>query len=159
MGAAFAIAIAIALLLVVLIGLTPWGKIGDQPMDSNIQHATPIGSNQGEAAFVTASVLNCRTAPAMEAESVAVLVRGDPVRLLARDEDWISLVHEDWAMLGSGSLLFRSGSLSSAAANTRRLRLRPLRSLHRGPFAAGEADRIEEHAAHAGADLPAHLGL
>src|SRR4029453_5311620 len=34
----------------------------------------------------------------------------------------------------------------------------PLR-FHPGPFAAGEVDRVEEHAAHGRADLPAHLGM
>ena len=32
-------------------------------------------------------------------------------------------------------------------------------AFHPGPFAAGEADRVEEHAAHGRADLPAHLGI
>lgn len=101
MHPAFVMAIPIALLLVVLVGLVLWGRLGGQPVEANVQRAAPISPDQGQPAFVTASVLNCRTSPSRQAESVAVLVRGDPVRLLARDGEWMSLVHEGgqcWAL-------------------------------------------------------------
>lgn len=101
MHPALVMAIPIALLLVVLVGLVLWGKIGGQPVEANVQRAAPLSPDQGQPAFVTASVLNCRTSPSRQAELVAVLVRGDPVRLLARDGEWMSLAHEGgqcWAL-------------------------------------------------------------
>lgn len=48
----------------------------------------------GQPAFVTASVLNCRSAPAAESPQLERLVRGDRVDMLARDGEWASVSHE-----------------------------------------------------------------
>jgi hypothetical protein len=46
-----------------------------------------------ETGFVTASLLNCRTAPAEQAEPVRILPRGEPVRVLALEPAWASISH------------------------------------------------------------------
>lgn len=89
---------AVMLLLVVLI-LWAGGK-QSEPVAFN--ESPEGGAPAGQPAFVTASMVNCRSAPAREAESVEILMRGDPVRLLARDGDWVSLVDRDgqcWALV------------------------------------------------------------
>jgi hypothetical protein len=63
--------------------------------------------SSGVTAYVTASVLNCRSAPAVQAQAVDRLVRGDAVRLIAPDGNWVSLSHEGrqcWALLRYFSL-------------------------------------------------------
>lgn len=53
-------------------------------------------------AFVTASLLNCRAAPARQGRSVRRLARGDQVQFIARDGDWVSLSYQGrqcWALL------------------------------------------------------------
>jgi hypothetical protein len=97
-----ALAIMLALVLA-LLALIFWaGQDGGGPVAfDNADRGVPIGPNQGEAAFVTASQLNCRDAPAREAEPVALMTRGDPVRLLERDGEWVSLVYRGgqcWAL-------------------------------------------------------------
>lgn len=98
---ALIMAIPIALLMIVVLGLALWNRVGAPAVEASAQHAVPLRSEGGQSAFVTASVLNCRTAPAREADAVAVLMRGDPVRLLARDGEWVSLADaggQCWAL-------------------------------------------------------------
>jgi hypothetical protein len=83
------IAIVAALLLLVV-----WQASGNPDAASN---GTAAENRQriadpGQNAFVTASMLNCRTAPAIQAETVETLARGDGVQLLSRDGEWVSLV-------------------------------------------------------------------
>ncbi len=47
-----------------------------------------------EQAFVTASVLQCRSAPVNRSPAVRKLVRGAEVQILARDGAWISVAHK-----------------------------------------------------------------
>jgi hypothetical protein len=46
-----------------------------------------------ETGFVTASLLNCRSAPAEQAEPVRILPRGETVRILALEPAWASISH------------------------------------------------------------------
>jgi hypothetical protein len=46
-----------------------------------------------ETAFVTASVLQCRSTPTEGSEPVRKLVRGSEVQILARDDGWSSVAH------------------------------------------------------------------
>lgn len=91
-------------LMLMLFALLFWGgRDYGRPggADANAAQNAKIGAGSGRPAFVTASVLNCRTSPAREAESVKVLMRGDLVLLLAGDAEWVSLVHEGgqcWAL-------------------------------------------------------------
>jgi hypothetical protein len=50
-------------------------------------------SRPEETGFVTASLLNCRTAPAEQAEPVRILQRGETVRVLALEPAWASVSH------------------------------------------------------------------
>lgn len=97
--------IAVVPIMLLLLALVLWTGREDGGFaganDSAARDAE-AGPGSGQPAFVTASLLNCRNAPAREAESVKVLMRGDPVRLLARDGEWVSLVHESgqcWALV------------------------------------------------------------
>jgi hypothetical protein len=74
------------------------------PSSSQTQAAAPAAREQsGQAAaaltrseetgFVTASLLNCRTAPAEQAAPVRILPRGEPVRVLALEPAWASVSH------------------------------------------------------------------
>jgi hypothetical protein len=47
-----------------------------------------------ETAFVTASVLQCRSTPAEGSEPVRKLVRGSEVQILGREGDWSSVAHK-----------------------------------------------------------------
>jgi hypothetical protein len=47
-----------------------------------------------EQAFVTASVLQCRSAPVNQSPAVRKLVRGAEVQILARDGAWASVAHK-----------------------------------------------------------------
>jgi len=96
--------IAVAPIILVLLVLLWAGREEGRAEggDDNAARSTGIGPSSGLPAFVTASALNCRAAPALEAESVEMLMRGDPVLLLARDGEWVSLVRESgqcWALL------------------------------------------------------------
>jgi hypothetical protein len=97
--------IAAVPIILVLLVLVLWsGREGGRAAraDDNSAQSAESSPDSGLPAFVTASALNCRAAPAREAESVAVMARGDPVSLLARDGDWVSLVHEGgqcWALV------------------------------------------------------------
>lgn len=50
-------------------------------------------SRPEETGFVTASLLNCRSAPAEQADPVRILPRGEPVRVLALEPAWASVSH------------------------------------------------------------------
>ena len=97
--------IAAAPVILVLIVLVLWAGREEgraSGAEDNSAQSAGIGPGSNLPAFVTASALNCRAAPAREAESVKVLTRGDPVLLLARDGEWVSLVHEGgqcWALV------------------------------------------------------------
>ena len=95
-------AVPIVLVLIVLVLWAGREEGRASKADGNSAQSAGIGPNTGLPAFVTASALNCRAAPAREAEAVKVMTRGDPVLLLARDEEWVSLVHEGgqcWALM------------------------------------------------------------
>ena len=47
-----------------------------------------------EVAFVSASVLQCRSAPVVRSDVVRKLARGAEVQVLARDGSWISIAHK-----------------------------------------------------------------
>lgn len=99
--AALAIMLALVLALLALIFFAGQDGAGPGGFNDSAGRGAPIGPEQGQSAFVTASVLNCREAPAREAEPVAVMTRGDPVRLLERDGEWVSLVYRGgqcWAL-------------------------------------------------------------
>jgi uncharacterized protein YraI len=55
--------------------------------------AVPGFSEPQQTGFVTASLLNCRTAPAEQAEPVRILRRGDSVEVLALEPEWASISH------------------------------------------------------------------
>jgi hypothetical protein len=94
-------------LLAVLVLLLFWVVLAQDRWPSTPAANTSVGAQpgplpNGRPAFVTASVLNCRSAPAAEASQVERLVRGDRVLVLGRDREWASLSHEDrqcWALL------------------------------------------------------------
>ncbi len=95
-------AVPIVLVLIVLVLWAGREEGRASEAEDNSAQSAGIGPNTGVPAFVTASALNCRAAPAREAEAVKVMTRGDPVLLLARDEEWVSLVHEGgqcWALV------------------------------------------------------------
>lgn len=92
-----AAALAAALLLVLWIS-----QVRNRPAAPNMSatQIRPLAASGGQLAFVTAHVLNCRSAPAQQANSVKVLRRGERIRLIARDGDWVSLVDggQCWAL-------------------------------------------------------------
>jgi hypothetical protein len=104
---ALLLAIPIIAVLLVLV-LKDAGQDGPAAgANESMARGAPVGPDAGQPAFVTASVLNCRSAPAREAESVRMLERGEAVRLLARDGEWVSLAYEGgqcWALLRYFSL-------------------------------------------------------
>ncbi|HEY0313679.1 MAG TPA: hypothetical protein VGC56_14450 [Allosphingosinicella sp.] len=61
----------------------------------------PVASAASTDSFVTAGVLSCRAAPARQARRVRNLGRGDAVRILAREGEWVSVDHRGaqcWAL-------------------------------------------------------------
>jgi hypothetical protein len=105
LGLILAVPIIAVLLVLVLKDAWPDGRAAGT--NESMAQGAPIGPDAGQPAFVTASVLNCRSAPAREAESLKMLVRGEAVRLLARDGEWVSLAYEGgqcWALLRYFSL-------------------------------------------------------
>ena len=102
-AAAFVIA---ASLIVLGVTLSPPSR--PQPSETPIGETQPLfpapsaSPAPGDAdAFVTASVLSCRDAPARQARRVRNLGRGDAVRILARDGEWVSIGHRGaqcWAL-------------------------------------------------------------
>jgi hypothetical protein len=96
-AAAFAVA-AIAILAVTLaepdgapVPSPDAANIEAAPMPEEVVNAPP--PSQGRPAFVTASVLSCRSAPARQARRVRNLGRGDAVEVLAREGEWVSVAH------------------------------------------------------------------
>jgi hypothetical protein len=53
--------------------------------------SAPAAARGQETAYVTASVLSCREAPARQAKRVINIARGTQVEILARDGDWLSI--------------------------------------------------------------------
>lgn len=94
-------------LLAVLVLLLFWVVLMQDrsvaPPEANTSVAArPETLPRGLPAFVTATVLNCRAAPAAEAPMVERLVRGDRVVVIARDQAWVSVTRDDrqcWALL------------------------------------------------------------
>ena len=54
---------------------------------------TAPAAAQPTAAYVAARIMNCRSAPARQAGSVRKLARGEPVEIIAREGDWVSVSH------------------------------------------------------------------
>jgi hypothetical protein len=50
-------------------------------------------SSAEEIGYVTASLLNCRSAPAEQSRPVRILSRGEAVRILALERSWASVSH------------------------------------------------------------------
>jgi hypothetical protein len=100
-AAAFVMAASIAVLAVTL---SPPSR--PEPAEVPIGETQPLfpapaASAASTDAFVTASVLSCRTAPARQARRVRNLGRGDAVRILAREGEWVSVDHRGaqcWAL-------------------------------------------------------------
>ena len=62
-------------------------QTGAEPASSLV---LPEGATSG---FVSASLLNCRTAPAEQSRPVRTLSRGDEVQILALEPGWLSISH------------------------------------------------------------------
>lgn len=117
-GALLAVAASIALLVLLIVGIGSGWEIGggdpamvspasEQAVVAQVPQPEPQSPAQPPATdaavmgfsepqqtgFVTASLLNCRTAPAEQAESVRILRRGDSVQVLALEPDWASISH------------------------------------------------------------------
>ena len=88
-AAAVAAATIIALLLSILLADGP-PEAGQDPFDAAPAPPTRIG-----IAYVTASILECRSAPAREAASMRRLARGTRLEVLSLDGDWVSVSHGD----------------------------------------------------------------
>lgn len=104
---ALLLAIPIIAVLLVLVLKDAWQDGRAAGTNESTAQGAQIAPGEGQPAFVTASLLNCRSAPAREAESLKMLVRGEVVRLLARDGEWVSLAYEGgqcWALLRYFSL-------------------------------------------------------
>lgn len=74
---------------------SPFDATGDPPAGIAAPEVEPA------QAYVTASVLSCRTAPARQAERVRNLARGARVRVLATEGQWVSVSHRGrqcWAL-------------------------------------------------------------
>jgi hypothetical protein len=100
-----AVPVIAVLLALVLKGAWEDGRVVGT--NKSVAQDAQISPGAGQPAFVTASLLNCRSAPAREAESLKILMRGDVVRLLARDGEWVSVVYEGgqcWALVRYFSL-------------------------------------------------------
>lgn len=93
----------LALLVLLLFWMLLMQDRAPSPAEGNANVAAPEESwPDGQPAYVTASVLNCRSAPAEEAPPLDRLVRGDQVIVLARDAEWASLSHQGgqcWALV------------------------------------------------------------
>lgn len=89
--AAFLIAAAVALLALVYFVTRDGDPVPVAETNEAVSDTLPPA---GPEVYVTASVLNCRSAPAVQADSVDLLVRGDAVMLIALDQEWASLAHE-----------------------------------------------------------------
>jgi hypothetical protein len=93
-AAAFVMAASIAVLAVTL---SPPSR--PEPAEIPIGETQPLfpapapsaATAPGGDAYVTASVLSCRAAPARQARRVRNLGRGDAVRILAREGEWVSV--------------------------------------------------------------------
>ena len=104
---ALILAIPVIAVLLALVLKDAWEDGRAAGTNESVAQGTQVSPGTGQPAFVTASLLNCRSAPAREAESLKVLMRGDFVRLLARDGEWVSLVYEGgqcWALVRYFSL-------------------------------------------------------
>ena len=101
------VAIPIIAVLLALVVKDAWEDGRAAATNRSAAQGAQIRRGAGQPAFVTASLLNCRSAPARQAQSLKVLLRGDIVRLLARDGEWVSLVYEGgqcWALVRYFSL-------------------------------------------------------
>jgi hypothetical protein len=103
-AAAFVMAASIAVLAVTLSPPSP-----PEPAEAPIGETQPLfpapapsaATAAGADSFVSASVLSCRAAPARQARRVRNLGRGDAVRILAREGEWVSIDHRGaqcWAL-------------------------------------------------------------
>lgn len=86
---------------VVLAVLALWGRFGADPAEANALRFPSVDSAAAQPAYVAASTLNCRSAPAMDAPAVATLMRGDRIGLLSSQGEWMSIAHDGgqcWAL-------------------------------------------------------------
>jgi hypothetical protein len=68
--------------------------------------APPLPTLPGrELAFVSASVLQCRSAPVERSAPVRKLVRGAQVQILAREGEWVSVAHKGRQCWAAGRFL------------------------------------------------------
>ncbi|HEY0446524.1 MAG TPA: SH3 domain-containing protein, partial [Allosphingosinicella sp.] len=88
------ILVVAASLPLIVVAVLLWAGTRNLPGAGDDRAAAPLGRDREQVAFVTASLLNCRSAPARQSESLSVMRRGDAVSLLARDGEWISVANE-----------------------------------------------------------------
>jgi hypothetical protein len=116
MGAILAVAASLVLLMLIVALGSGWEIRRSDPAMVTSAASEPAAAAQGRApqpqpepratdaavtgfsepqqtGFVTASLLNCRTAPAEQAEPVRILRRGDSVEVLAIEPEWASISH------------------------------------------------------------------
>ena len=81
-------------LMLFVAGLMGWGQ-GSFAGKGDPGSAPPqrVALGAGQPVFVTAGGLACRAEPGPGAAELRQLLRGDPVRLIARDGDWASIAH------------------------------------------------------------------
>lgn len=81
-------------LMVFVAGLMGWGQ-GTFAGKGDPGSAPPqkVSLGAGQPVFVTAGGLACRAEPGPGAAELRQLLRGDAVRLIARDGDWASIAH------------------------------------------------------------------
>ncbi|HEV2867259.1 MAG TPA: hypothetical protein VGX37_12185 [Allosphingosinicella sp.] len=83
-----ALAIPLLVLIAALLIIPPYRPT---KMPAPADETSRRSAAAAPAAFVTASILNCHTAPARQAPSVRRLGRRDTVRILATDGEWASI--------------------------------------------------------------------
>lgn len=96
------LAVALPLLLLVAVLLLSRGPRMTETVAQRVAPSPLPTQAAPQPAFVTASVLNCRAAPARQAEPVRRLARGAQVAMIARDGEWISIAYRGqqcWALL------------------------------------------------------------
>jgi hypothetical protein len=79
--------------LLLLVELAGGGEDEVPPGSAPLPPATAPAAVQPSGAYVAARIMNCRSAPARQAGSVRKLARGEPVEIIAREGDWVSVSH------------------------------------------------------------------
>lgn len=95
----------LVILTIVILSTAAWVVLGRNlsAFDDRRSQATEAAMTPAQSlpVFVTASTLNCRSAPAREAGAVTILTRGTQVSAVARDREWVSLSYRGgqcWAL-------------------------------------------------------------